>query len=640
MASTWILLNVPASVRIFGIAENEVQIDADVSNITGATGFEVASSYGPATWQTHKTVGSFPTTQVVGTGERQVRVRAVAENGSSEWAYSNVVKMGQAPNFPAVQINGGALVVASGALLDLTWTPNTLDASPVTASQVEVTVGGSDPVTIDVEGDAEAATYQLSPSFEGQVSVRVRNQSHNGWGGWSFPVTAHAYIAPRAAFADTTVEANGLPATVEWTVTTAHGLSGQTLTLMDENLVPIQTIELGADARSYSFGSLENGKTYRVGLFVRDSTALTYTVPIPAYIVTSWQGPAFPTADVEVDRAAAAVELTVHVGQNVPFELSVEGITGTNYYTGQPAYPYPPGVTDPTQLPPGTYLARCRFERTEQGSGGGHSVRLSYDNSTGTGFFISPDAEWSSDASGTVDVTEHQFEIPDTTDNYSHVIIKVNGRADVVVTVTPVDVSGDLPEQYPATSGIAVARVNPDGSESVIASGLSDGDSVRDALPPINFPFAYRLTASAATGETRSADVDALLDMQVGAFNFGPDAGECIIAWLEPSWSNDVSRSSELYHFADGGDSGGLPVAYGGPDVDSTHSQGFALGSVDDMRSLQRLAASYSTCWYRDPYGGRYLVAASFKFSSGIPWDSLEASCDMTDTVFEEPLNG
>ena len=189
---------------------------------------------------------------------------------------------------------------------------------------------------------------------------------------------------------------------------------------------------------------------------------------------------------------------------------------------------------------------------------------------------------------------------------------------------------------YPGIDHLTVQRVNPDGSLWTVGDGLADGETVVDPLPPLNTPTDYVITAHTAAGATSELRITETLLALVGAFNFGAAAGACELARLNPDWKHDVARSGTLYHFADGGEGGGLPVAYGGQDVDATRSMGFTLLDLDQLRRLQELAREHFVCWYRDPYGGRALCSVSWSFSSGVPYDRLDVSASMTETVFEE----
>ena len=190
--------------------------------------------------------------------------------------------------------------------------------------------------------------------------------------------------------------------------------------------------------------------------------------------------------------------------------------------------------------------------------------------------------------------------------------------------------------EEPEAVSFSVIRILPDGSQWLVADGLTDGQECIDPLPPLNVDYSYLVTAYAETGASSALTVPARVEAVLAAFNFGDAAATCELARLDPSWSHSPKRSGTLYHFADGGEAGGLPVPYGGADVDSTRSMGFIVLDLDQLRRLQGLAARYYTCWYRDVYGGRALCAVSWSFSSGIPYGKVEVSADMTEAVFEE----
>lgn len=198
------------------------------------------------------------------------------------------------------------------------------------------------------------------------------------------------------------------------------------------------------------------------------------------------------------------------------------------------------------------------------------------------------------------------------------------------------DVPCAVQVDYPATSSLTVQRVAPDGSRWTVADGLLSGQQAIDPLPPLNVPYTYEVTASTEAGSAYTLDMPHEVETVMAAFNFGAAAAVAELARLDPSWSHSRKRSATLYHFADGGESGGLPVAYGSPDVDGTLSQGFTLLDMDQLRRLQDEARLYPVCWFRDPYGGRYLVYATWDFKGSIPWDKVDVTASMTETVFEE----
>ena len=200
------------------------------------------------------------------------------------------------------------------------------------------------------------------------------------------------------------------------------------------------------------------------------------------------------------------------------------------------------------------------------------------------------------------------------------------------VTVHAGTGTGDEPEAV----SFSVVRVLADGSQWMVADGLTDGQQCIDPLPPLNVDYSYLVTAYAETGVSSALSAPARIVSATSAFNFGDAAATCELARLDPSWAHAPKRSGTLYHFADGGEAGGLPVPYGGADVDSTRSLAFTVLDPGQLRRLQELAAKYYTCWFRDAYGGRALCAASWSFSSGVPYRKVEVSVSMTEAVFEE----
>ena len=297
-------------------------------------------------------------------------------------------------------------------------------------------------------------------------------------------------------------------------------------------------------------------------------------------------------------------------------------------------------------LPVGRYRAACSFKLETVDDGVQPRCGIAFDERPvdNPSHWIAPIADYPSAEPGDVFEVDREFSVPRVVGNFMYVTIfgcvdadrHACGTADVSVSVYPVDVDEEPPTQLAATDRVRVERVNPDGTTWVVADALSDGESAVDPLPPLNTPFSYRLTAVSELGEAASADFPAAASAERAAFNFGHRASECVEVELNPDWNQSTERSSTLYHFADGGESGGLPVAYGGPDLDRSRSQGFTLISKADLARIQRLADGHPTFWYRDPYGGRYLCAGKWSFKAGVPSSKVDCSADMTDAVFEE----
>lgn len=638
------------NLEISAISGNEVQVSAETPTLADAYKVEVQTSSGR---QGRPDIGTFPATLKVGAGYVTVYIAPVVDGHQYPWQASNRANMGMEPGSPSVVLAYGAAICANDQKINVSWTPNHADNSAVRASQVEVTVGDGAPETVDVSGDATSA--DIGP-YSGTVSVRVRTQGAAGWGQWSRVATVKSQRPPSLGITSPEPGAtvNNLPLVVRWTVNEVSGITEQVVSVIDVKegrVVLAARVEPGAAPQfdsSYSTDVLDNGKTYTVQVMVRAGNTLTSTESVT--FSTEWASPAPATADVEVDEAGLSVSLTVHFGTSPA--ISIEGeADGTEYYTGQPIHPYPDGSPQLVDLPYGTYRAECSYELVSADSGGPAYYGIGIGNSTSypPSLFISGgewatgQSEWPSLEPGTVVRTSQVFELERQATKLNAISVYACvdrdtrhglGTVRFSLDIYPVDVEGDVPSALPATERVDVARLSPDGDAYTLAT-LQDGQSAVDLLPPLNVGFSYRLTSYSATGEASSVDFPSLIDRQVAAFNFG-DGSDMFVAELDPSCDQSTERATELYHFADGGETGGLPVAYSSLDVDRTRSQSFALVDMDEVRALKALADEHAVCWYRDPYGGRYRCSVSWKFSADIPYDLVEASASMTDTVFEE----
>ena len=186
------------------------------------------------------------------------------------------------------------------------------------------------------------------------------------------------------------------------------------------------------------------------------------------------------------------------------------------------------------------------------------------------------------------------------------------------------------------TESIDVVRVLPDGSQWTVATGLTSGQTAVDPLPPLNTDFTYSLVARSATGTVTTASVPARVDAMAAALNFGAAAEECAVLELDPSRSRSVEIATEMYDFADGGESDGLPVAYSTASLSATGSEAATVLTVEEYRELERLARRYPMCWARDVHGGRAYCHASWSFSAGVPWTRIDCSVSLTETRWRE----
>ncbi len=196
-------------------------------------------------------------------------------------------------------------------------------------------------------------------------------------------------------------------------------------------------------------------------------------------------------------------------------------------------------------------------------------------------------------------------------------------------------------EGAPDTERITVSRVLPDGSEWTFGGDLGSGAVARDPLPPLRTDFTYRVYAHAVSGVTSVTKVPARVDTWDWAYNFGQGAETCVRLSDDQSWSTAPKRGRELYHFADGGEAGGLPMAYESDVLDVDGSQSFTLLDADETaRTLLSAARASSVGWVRDPFGGRARAAIDVTLSGTVAPDVLSVGVTTSELVFEEAVSG
>ena len=632
----------PSSVTATKTGAQSVQLA-----ITGAAPYATSyaverSTDGGSQWESAGTPTSFPwVDSEAPAGTVVYRVAAVRGSLQSAWVQANSVTTITPPLAPAV--SGLPSVAATGSTLTVSWVPNHPDGSEQTQAQVEYTVGDGEPQTATVEG--AATTYTLPESVtESAATVKVRVRTHGldeDWGAWSGYTTVTVAVPPQAHFtnpAEDGAAVTVLPLVLTWEATDSTGIASQTLELVDADGGSLLSVQLAGDVRSFqiddSVYALSNLSDYALLLTVLGGSSLATIAE--RQFSTDWAEPAQPTAELETDPADLSCAVTVHAGDFTP-NLWINPASATNN-----------GVTltvndDGSLTIDGTSEGGSSFWIALQGMKPATTYTLSIDNDLpdGTGAYV--DGAMAGAMYQTTKASE-----PETFETlpgegiincglYVSNGIAVSGTYRVMLNEgtepAPWQPPGYAP---PETVGLSVIRVLPDGSQWLVADGLTDGQECIDPLPPLNVDYSYLVTAYAETGASSALTVPARVDAVLAAFNFGDAAATCELARLDPSWSHSPKRSGTLYHFADGGEAGGLPVPYGGADVDSTRSMGFTVLDIAQLRRLQDLAARYYTCWYRDVYGGRALCAVSWSFSSGIPYGKVEVSADMTEAVFEE----
>lgn len=175
---------------------------------------------------------------------------------------------------------------------------------------------------------------------------------------------------------------------------------------------------------------------------------------------------------------------------------------------------------------------------------------------------------------------------------------------DATYTVADGNIQFDSPAA-PATESLMLVRVNQDGTRWVIATGLNSGDTVQDPLPPLGVEYQYEVTAVDANGSTNVSAVSMIISSRYWLLNFGSDASEYVRLIGNPKASRSMKQGGAAYHFADGGEGGGLPVWYGTTDRDISGSWSFEDVGQELADQLFAMCDAYPVAWMRDPFGRR-----------------------------------
>lgn len=197
------------------------------------------------------------------------------------------------------------------------------------------------------------------------------------------------------------------------------------------------------------------------------------------------------------------------------------------------------------------------------------------------------------------------------------------------------DETGELPHP----TSFYVVRILPDGTEWLVADGLSSSQQALDPLPPLGVEFTYRVVAVAESGVETAGEFVALHEGDAWAFTFGHGAAETILLESNAEQSESISNVGETYHFADG-TSNGLPMFYGSFEMDVTLSWSFRLlrgyRDGDLHERLRRAARQYQTCWARDPMGHRWYVYCKWQVTQGKRSPVIDVSCSAEELRFVE----
>lgn len=184
--------------------------------------------------------------------------------------------------------------------------------------------------------------------------------------------------------------------------------------------------------------------------------------------------------------------------------------------------------------------------------------------------------------------------------------------------------------------GFVVERVLDEG-DHLLTSSLLDAQETIDRVPPLNADFKYRATGTAENGTSSYAEAKANLHAECMALNFGQDASTLLKMELDAKYSTSAARSFNSFHFADGGENGGLPQSYALDEADLATSASCLL-ERDGHDLFRKIMRTQWQGWWRGLAGERAFGAMTFSESlkSAGLWS---ASAKVEHDVFEEPSN-
>lgn len=638
----------PDSVSLVKTSDTQVQV-----SISGAAawadGYELQRSVDSGSWAAVATVTAWPYTDTPGGGYVKYRVRAKRGSLASAWTESEQIATITPPLAPAVALDPTGAVLPCGTAVAVAWSPNHPDGSEQSSAQVEYTVGSAAAQTADVSGSA--TSYRLPEAAlasPATVSVRVRTKGLDpDWGAWSSPVQVALAYPPSVSITNPGSDGavvDSLPLEVTWTVEDSTGVSSQTFELYGPDGLAY-TAQLATDARSITLDTstyrLDNLTGYEVRLSVTGGSSLA-TVEERSF-ETDYLEPAFPEPEVGVQYDDLSVSLEMRAGEFVP-NLWVNP-SGTS--SGITVTANDDGSVTLSGTSTASFYIFTRIDSLRPGS----TYTLSIDNDTPAVISIQPfnsDGYISDICSvGMGGIRTNTSVFPQNA-TFARLMIQSSATGLTLSGTYRIMLNeGTKPAPWqppgyvlPETEYFTVERQNDDGTRWLVGDNLIEGESCIDPLPPLNVEVHYLVTAHAASGTTATSDATVRVDRPWFALNFGADAGISMIMRYGTEMEEEGEHQGELYHFADGGEGGGLPEFYGTGEYEQTPSYGFRLSSAEEYRELRALSRRYAVGWLRDPLGNRLRGRFTWgvEVMPGAP--AFEVSLDADELVFQEASNG
>lgn len=167
---------------------------------------------------------------------------------------------------------------------------------------------------------------------------------------------------------------------------------------------------------------------------------------------------------------------------------------------------------------------------------------------------------------------------------------------------------------YPATDHAMVVRVVGD-DRYVIDDSVADGVTVTDHLPPLGVAYSYEVYSVTSDGKTASKTVSNTFTTTSWVLNAG---GAALIKRFNPQAAYTLNHGGASYHFADGGQGGGLPVFYPTTDRDESGTLQFDTVGHTESDSLVAVSKAHPVMHLRDPFGHRWRAHVTPSVSHGV----------------------
>lgn len=495
-------------------------------------------------------------------GSAWYRVRAIDVTGAaSAWSSAvNVVTL-CAPSAPTMLTPSEGAVFAMPSRVSIKWKHNSNDGTAQSNAVVAVsTNGGSTWSEYTVTGSSN--TYSLNVSsmaINTEVQVKVKTKgTYASYGPYCNAISFSLRAAPSVVItspASDYTEIATYPLSTSWSTSCSSGSIVETVWELDGI-----THSLGTDT-GYVLNAdeklLDNGSEFVLRVTVKSSYGITASTE--RIFVTDYVEPAPPVVGVTYNTDNFNSAVTINDNQCSIYKCDGNEVEGDLYsltYNGMVRY----------------------FEMPDVGVG---------------------DVLWWSNHDQALFLTQAGKQLYDTSLEITTSLEIAEEESATALTF----------ETMPTPSEYLLYRVSSIGEE-LIASGLNNGVTIIDRIPPLNTEYLYKVCAMANSGASSAIQVSALIQCDPWfVWNYGSSWDSISQLLFEPSYNHKLVNNSESVLFE--GDA--LPTCYGGNANTNDLSISGEVYGVNDMESFVYGLGGWCgvRSIFRDPFGGVYPVRVS-----------------------------